>query len=111
MTKRSSIVASSKEAEREVARVLGGTRLHAGEWKGKKGDVDVEGPFWVAQVKHRAGVPAYITEGMKQLDEAVTDKMKLLVLVTKPGRGKKAQMFVMLQAEDFARLDEILAWK
>lgn len=105
---RRSTVAQSKQAERDVAKLLGGRRLTAGEWHGK-GDVDVLGPGWAAQVKHRSGVPDYIIEGMRQIQEA-TDKqgylLPLLVLLTKPGRGKPARAFVIMEADDWYRLFE-----
>lgn len=96
---RRSTVAQSKEAEREVARELGGRRLTAGEWRGS-GDVDVIDQFneWVAQVKHRSDLPYYITEGFRQIREAVagTDFIPLVVIRTKPGRGRNAETFVMM---------------
>ena len=106
---KSSIVAQSKEAERKVAARLGGRRLHAGEWYGG-GDVDVvsadiQHADWVAQVKQRKDVAGYIQEGMRQLDE-VKDKKpyRLLVIVTKPGSGKPAEMYVTMRAEEWIRM-------
>jgi hypothetical protein len=103
MSKRST-VAQSKEAEREVARILGGRRLHAGEWHGK-GDVDVLGESFAAQVKHRSGVPDYLLEGMRQIQEATADTYltPLLVIRTKPGRGREAQTFIVMEAETWRR--------
>jgi hypothetical protein len=101
---RRSTVEQSKAAEREVARVLGGRRLHAGEHDGP-GDIDVDGGWWVTQVKHIAGTPAWLSKGMKQVCTAAGAKpgkpMPLLVIVTKPGTGKSAEMFVVIRAEDF----------
>lgn len=102
-----STVAQSKQAERHVAALLGGRRLHAGEWYGG-GDVDVvserEGD-WVAQVKQRKDVAGYIQEGMRQLDE-VRDAMplKLLVIVTKPGSGKTSETYVMMRVSEWTRM-------
>ena len=106
MVKKSSIVSSSKQAERDVAQLLGGRRLRAGEWDGKKGDADVIGPGWLAQVKHRSGVPDYIVEGMNQISEAVqgTDDLPILVLRTKPGRGKPVLTLVIMSDESFGEL-------
>lgn len=114
---RSSTVAQSKQAERDVATLLGGRRLHAGEWY-SGGDVDVisvgdlRGPmfFWVAQVKQRKDVAGYIQEGMRQLDE-VKDKepLKLLVIKTKPGSGKPSETYVMMRAEEWLRMKERIA--
>ncbi|KKN40252.1 hypothetical protein LCGC14_0735320 [marine sediment metagenome] len=114
---RRSTVNQSKDAEREVARQLGGRRLHSGEWKRKSGDVDVIGTFFLAQVKHRSGVPNYIIEGMNQIQEAATEREELrrlepgivahpdalLVLRTKPGQGKPSRTFVIQEIEDWLR--------
>ncbi len=107
MSKRST-VAQSKQAERDVAKLLGGVRLHAGEWHGG-GDIDVvslEGyADWVAQVKQRRDVAGYIQEGMRQLDEVrSSDSLKLLVIVTKPGSGKTSETYVMMRAEEWMRM-------
>lgn len=104
---RSSTNAQSKQAERDVAETLGGRRLHAGEWHGG-GDVDVvpepRTNEWVAQVKHRRDVATYIQEGIKQLDE-VRDPtpLRLLVIKTKPGRGKESEVFVLMRIEEWLR--------
>lgn len=107
---RRSTVAQSKEAEREIARQLGGRRLHAGEWSGmgRKGDVDVLGPDWAAQVKHRSGVPDYITEGFRQIREATagTPFLPLVVIRTKPGRGRQAETFVLVDADTWRLIRE-----
>ena len=105
---RKSTVAQSKQAEREVAALMGGQRLHAGEWHGP-GDVDVidkDSPaVWVAQVKHRAAVPGYILKGLRQIQEAALSErppyIPLLVIKTKPGRGKDSRTFVVMEAEDW----------
>ena len=106
MSKRS-IVAASKQAERDVARVYGGRRLHAGEWSGA-GDIDVITPAWAIQVKHSKNIAAYILEGTQQAQEGAAEVVELarlqpspssqrrkplLVIVTKPGRGKPSRMF------------------
>lgn len=97
---RSSTMAQSKQAERDVAELLHGRRLRAGEWRGP-GDVDVVGPGWAAQVKHRTAVPAYITEGMRQVKEATASSPMagILVVKTKPGRGRQSETFVVLDVE------------
>ncbi len=116
MSKRST-VNQSKDAEREVARQLGGRRLHSGEWKGKGGDVDVVGRTFIAQIKHRSGVPNYIIEGMDQINEAAEEYAELhrleprmihkpdilLVLRTKPGQGKPSRTFVIQEIEEWMR--------
>ena len=111
MSKRS-IVAASKQAERDVAEFLGGRRLHAGEWGGP-GDVDVIAPGLIVQVKQRTGVPAYITEGLQQIGDAIEGRVELqrlgsddrpipvVAIRTKPGRGKPAQTFYVLDAVFF----------
>ena len=110
MSKRS-IVAQSKDAEREVARRFTGRRLTAGEWNGG-GDIDVISLEYAIQVKHRSNVAAYIIEGMRQAQEGAADEEEiarlsdgvpyyklatpikpLLVIVTKPGRGRPSRMF------------------
>lgn len=123
MRRRSSIVAQSKDVERHVADFLGGRRLHAGEWLGPPGDVDVVSDRFIAQVKHRAGIPAYITEGLQQIHEAlqapedlkrlqptiVDDPLPIVVIHTKPGRGRKAQTLFVLDQIAFNRLAAGLA--
>ena len=115
---KSSIVAASKETERRVARVYGGRRLTAGEWNGA-GDVDVISPLYAIQVKHRKNVADYILEGMRQAQEGADDTDEiarisagvpygeiklipdpLLVIVTKPGRGKPSRMFKVEEIYD-----------
>jgi hypothetical protein len=68
--------------------------------------VDVLGDSWAAQVKQRAGVPDYLIEGMRQIKEATegTYLTPLLVLRTKPGRGKEAQTFVVIEAEQWRKI-------
>ncbi len=109
-----STVAQSKQAERDVAAMFGGRRLHAGEWHGG-GDVDCvpaeKAPYdWVIQVKHRRDVAKYIKEGMRQLDE-VRDPgpLKLLVIKTKPGAGKDSEVFVMMRASEWIRMRDASA--
>ena len=114
---KSSIVAASKEAERWVARAYpGGQRLSAGTWVGA-GDADVISDQYVIQVKHGYGLAAYIKEVMQQAQESAadvdevtrlagqpryasgrfssneTEREPLLVIITKPGRGRPSRMF------------------
>ncbi len=114
---RSSTVASSKQAERDVARVFGGRRLHAGEWCGE-GDIDVITPTQAIQVKHWKNVAAYIIEGIRQAQEGAADEAEIdrllgpqfsrrvtstkpvLVIVTKPGRGRPSRMFQVTEVFD-----------
>ena len=101
-----STVAQSKQAERDVGLLLGGYRLHAGEWK-NAGDVDViaHDGSWFAQVKQRKDVAGYIQEGIRQLDEIHNPTpLKLLVIVTKPGSGKTAETYVMMKASEWLRM-------
>ena len=108
MSKRST-VAQSKDAERLVADELYGRRLTAGEWHGR-GDVDVTGPGrrpkWVAQVKHRSNLPTYLTEGLKQIREATegTDTIPLVVIRTKPGRGRQAETLIVVDVATWNRV-------
>ncbi len=106
---KSSTVAQSKDAERLVADELKGRRLTAGEWRGR-GDADVVGPGrhpkWMAQVKHRSNLPTYLTEGLKQIREAVgsSDTIPLVVIRTKPGRGRQAETLVVVDVETWNRV-------
>ena len=99
MSKRST-VAQSKDTERWVAEQMDAVRLVAGQHKGP-GDVDLDGGWFKVQVKHRANIPAVITEGWKQIEEAATGEAwtPLLVLVTKPGMGRKKEAFVVVSLE------------
>ncbi len=111
---KSSIVAASKQAERDVAAALGGRRLHAGEWQGE-GDVDAVGPDFIAQVKQRKDVAGWLQEGVKQIEEALQSKDELkrlqpdiddypnplVVIVTKPGSGRPSRRFVLMGVETY----------
>jgi len=108
MTKRSSTVASSKQAERDVAELFSGRRLHAGEWEGRPGDVDILAGRYIIQLKHRKGVPNYIVEGLKQIQESAAayakhneTKIPLLVIKTKPGGGHTSRTFVVMEVGDW----------
>ncbi len=117
---RSSTVASSKQAERDVARVFDGRRLHSGEWCGE-GDIDVITPTQAIQVKHWKNVAAYIIEGIRQAQEGAADVEEIvrllgggqhsrdvvtfgvapvLVIVTKPGSGRPSRMFQVTEVFD-----------
>lgn len=106
---RRSTVSQSKQAERDVAEEMGGRRLHAGEWHGS-GDVDVIDVAlparWVAQVKHRSGVPDYLVEGMRQVNKATANSrlLPVLVLKTKPGQGRPSQTFYILDTAGWQRV-------
>ena len=115
---RKSMIAYSKQAERDVAFEFGGRRLSAGEWQGE-GDVDVlpleDGGALAIQVKHRTGLPKWFLEGMTQIKDAVKDKKELrrmgildtdyllpiMVIKTKPGQGKESKMYIVLELEDW----------
>ena len=103
MSKRS-VAAEAKAAERHVAEVMDGRRLVAGEHKGP-GDVDGDGGWWAAQVKHVSNVPQWLSRGMEQIEQACTgtEKLPLLVVVTKPGTGRTSRMFVIMDAEAWAK--------
>ncbi len=111
---KSSIVAASKATELRVARVYpGGQRLAAGTWVGE-GDIDVISEQYAIQVKHRKNVPAYILEGLTQVQEGAADleeiyrlfplpkgwQEPLLVIVTKPGSGRPSRMFEIKEVFD-----------
>ena len=116
---RKSMVAYSKQAERDVADRFGGRRLHAGEWQGK-GDLDVLVFGFIndmegigIQVKQRSDVAKWFAEGMKQIKDAVNDVKELtrmgvtadllpmMVVKTKPGQGSKSKMYVVMEVEDW----------
>lgn len=101
MTRRSTL-AQSKEAERHVAKELGARRLRAGEHRGE-GDLDLDGGWFVVQVKHRKDVPAWLRDGMAQAMRGscgLTEKpMPLLAIRTKPGSGRDAQTYIVVTAE------------
>lgn len=114
-----SMVAYSKQAERDVAKVFGGRRLSAGEWQGD-GDVDVivlDGAAYAIQVKQRTGVPKWFIEGMDQVKDAVKDTkaldrmgisfdlLPIMVVKTKPGQGKPSKMYIVLELEDWENRD------
>jgi len=109
MTRRST-VSYSKDAERRVRDVMGGRRLRAGEWNGP-GDIDncsaksPETSWWVSQTKHIKGTPQWLSKGMNQAVEAAESlkgrPLPLLMILTKPGTGNTAEMFVVCRAEDF----------
>ena len=104
MTRPASYVAYSKDAEREVARIMGARRLHAGEYDGP-GDIDLVGGWFHAQVKQRR-IPAWIIKGYEQIHAATvgTNAIGLVVLVDKPGPGKPRRIFVLQE------IDEWVAW-
>lgn len=110
MTKKSSIVAASKQAERVVGDIFGGRRLHAGEWEGRPGDVDVIAGPYIIQVKHRSAVAKWIIEGMTQIQESAAayeengeTLIPLMVIKTKPGMGHTSRHFIMIEAEDWMK--------
>ena len=118
------IVAQSKQAERDAAEALDhvARRLHAGEWAGA-GDVDIIGHSFYGQVKQRKDVAGYIQEGMRQLDEAGGERkhlerlqpgicknaVPLLVIITKPGSGKRKRTYVMIDIDDYVNKDTCFA--
>ncbi len=110
MTKRSSIVAASKQAERVIGDIFGGRRLHAGEWEGRPGDVDVLAGRYIIQVKHRKGVAGFILEGLKQIQESAVayaergeTKIPLMIIKTKPGQGHTSRHLIVMEAEDWMK--------
>ena len=103
---RRSIKSEAKDAERDFANALGGRRLPAGvATQQRNGDVDVEGATWKMQVKHMP-VPARWTEAWAQILTACTGtgKYPLVGIKTKPGQGRRSEMFVMLRLDDYVSL-------
>ena len=103
MTRPASYVAYSKDAEREVARIMGARRLHAGEYSGP-GDVDLDGGWFKVQVKNRR-IPGWVLKGYEQIHAATvgTEARGLVVLVDKPGPGKPRRIFVLTELDDWVR--------
>lgn len=98
---RRSIVSYAKEAERMVARKLGGVRVIS---DGKRHRPDVDGGWFVAEVKQRR-IPTWILAAMKQATLASrvhrAYPWPLLVLVDKPGRGKPGRMLIVVDPDDW----------
>ncbi len=101
-TKASNRTTLSKAAERFAGALLGARRMVAGEWKGP-GDVDLDGGWFLAQVKNTR-IGERRRWGMQQIQEACkgTDKMPLLVEVDKPGRGGgETEVWVTVRWQDW----------
>lgn len=97
MTNRRSTLAQSRDAERLVAKRLGGKRIHS---TGLPNEPDVDLGFAACEVKHRR-IPRWIVEGMEQAERLDTD-LPVLVLVDKPGHtNKPARMLVVLDWRDW----------
>ncbi len=100
MTKRASYVAESRQAERDAARKLGAVRLPA---TGHVNMPDIDGGWFVGEVKHRK-ISQFLKDAMQQARQAAmigSGPMPLVVLVDKPGPGKKAEMLVVMDADSF----------
>ena len=88
-----------KRKEREVARMLGGTR------NVEKGvpQPDVEGPDFVAQVKDRHRLPNYVIAGLADAMAHATVKKKQFPLLVLTTPTMKAKIVCMAHA-DFLKL-------
>jgi len=90
-----------KRHERQVAHLLGGTRLPA---TGQP-TPDVVAGWLVVEVKLRKRLPQWLTTAVAKARRAAQDwQLGLAVLVESPGQGHKAQRYVVLS------LDDWLAW-
>ena len=96
-----------KRAEREIAAVLGGTRVPiTGR---QRGDVpDVEQEWFAVEVKHRGRLPAFIHDAMDQAEAAAvgTDKVPLVVLHEKGMRYIDSYAMMRLDQLTERLLDE-----
>ncbi len=104
MTTRRSIAQYAKEAEREVARRIGGKRLPSGTHQ-SAGDIDVDGGWWAAQVKHRPW-PEQLRKGLRQAQAGAKDmQVPLVAWLDKPGGGKEARLLVCMDAADWVDMN------
>jgi len=104
---RRSVKSEAKDAERDFAKALGGRRLPAGvATQQRNGDVDVEGATWKMQVKHMP-VPSRWTEAWEQILTACTGtgKYPLVGIKTKPGQGRRSEMYIMVRLDDWVSLN------
>ncbi len=99
MAKPSSTVKYSKDTERWFANRVGARRLNAGEWRGP-GDADIDGGWFLGQVKHRLW-PKWLQKGYDQTAALPNKKLRALFLKEKSGRGNKARTLVCLPLDDW----------
>ena len=96
-----------KRVEREIADLLGGTRVPiTGR---QRGDVpDIEQPWFAVEVKHRKQLPVFMHEAMEQAEAAAegTDKIPLVVFHEK--RSLYTDSYVMMRIDQLTErlLDE-----
>lgn len=99
-SRKRSIVAKSKDAEREFAQMMGGKRLPS---TGQPNKPDVDGGWWVMEVKHRR-IPQWILDAMQQAALAAKGRkgapLPLLGLKDKPGHGGKPVRYLLVMEPD-----------
>mgnify|MGYP001577859755 CR=1 FL=1 len=104
---RRSVNRNAKKAESEFARALGGRRMPSGvATQARNGDWDCEGETWRLQAKHMP-IPARWTEAWNQILAACTGtgKYPLVGIKTKPGPGRRSEMYIMVRLDDWISLN------
>lgn len=100
--------AQAKQAERDIAKAIGGRRLRAGEYVGP-GDIDVVSDSIIGQVKHRT-MPSWMAEGLRQIEEAENPDLRyrILFVVDKPRkRGERdRRILAVIDVDDLMELLE-----
>jgi len=93
-----------KQAERQVARIVGGRRVPvSGRTRGDAPDIDH--PRLAIEVKHRRKVPEWILDAMNQAEQsAILDQIPVVVLHESGQRYK--QSLCVLRLEQLLRLLE-----
>lgn len=92
-----------KQEERQVARLLGGTRYPANSG----GRVDVESPTVVAQTKHVRRLSLAQLEALAREMQAVgarKGKVGLLVVKRRAGRGRDTPRLIVMTEEAWCQL-------
>lgn len=92
-----------KQFEREMASLIGGCRF----WANSGESLDCEGPVFVAQCKH---VKSMSLNKIAELAVSIKDdgvrkqRLGVVGLKTKPGRGKPSTTVVVMEASVFKEL-------
>ena len=93
-----------KQEEREVGKLLGGSRYHANTG----GDVDVESDEFVVQVKHRRTMSLAEVEReavtISEVGRKSNNKLGVLVVKRKAGRGTPTPRLIIMTEETWKRL-------
>lgn len=101
--RKQSIVKEAKSAERDFAVIMGGERLPS---TGQPQKPDVDGGWWVMEVKHRR-IPKWIVDALDQATLAARGRkgapLALVGLKDKPGLGKAARYLLLMEPADFVQ--------